>query len=104
MKNYLFKIEPQVYNYSKLINYYQKANENKFLEKIYTTNNILESINSKINLYLPKRATTNFFFVKSLSNVIINDELRIKKIIRKDLKTKAILQIIKELDFNNNLK
>ena len=48
-KNYLFKIPAEVYNFSALISYFAKENENKYLEKLYTTNNIVESINSKIN-------------------------------------------------------
>ena len=39
LKRYLFKINPQIYNHSKLIKHYQKENEN-------TTNKVVESINS----------------------------------------------------------
>ena len=49
-------------------------------------------IHSNINLYLPKQIMTNLNFVKCLSNALINDELRVKAIIGKDSKTKAILK------------
>ena len=54
LKSYLFKLNPDVYNYEELINI-KSNNENKYLNKFYTTNNIVESINSKLNYYLPKK-------------------------------------------------
>ena len=54
LKNYIFKIINNGYNYSKIINEYLEGN-NRSIEKLYLTNNICESINSKINFYLLKR-------------------------------------------------
>ena len=51
-----------------------------------------------------KKATNNLNFVKSLIKVLINDDLRDKKIIRKDFKTRTLLCIIKDFDFNKNMK
>ena len=48
LKNYLFKVNESVYNYENLI-YKENGQiniENKFLKKLYLTNNISESINS----------------------------------------------------------
>ena len=55
LKSYLFKLSPNIYNYSELIQYFEKENENIFLDKLYTTNNICESLNSKFAFYLPKK-------------------------------------------------
>ena len=55
LKNYLFKLNPKIYNYVDLINYFKEDNNNLFLNKLYATNNICESINSKINYFLPKK-------------------------------------------------
>ena len=38
IKNYLFKINPKIYNFSELIDYFNKHNNNKFIDKIHTTN------------------------------------------------------------------
>lgn len=54
LKKYLFKLNPKIYNYVELINYFEKDNNNLFLNKLYTTNNICESINSKINFFAKK--------------------------------------------------
>ena len=64
--------------------------------KLYTSNNICnnicESLNSKISLYLPKKVTDNYNFVSSLVKVIANDLLDDNvKIFRKDYKTRTIM-------------
>ena len=53
LKNYLFKLDGKIYNYSEIINHFRNKNDERFIEKLYTTNNICESLNSKINFYLP---------------------------------------------------
>jgi len=105
LKNYLFKLSPKIYNYSKLIEHFKNNNNNNnFLEKLYTTNNICESINSKISFNLPKKQTNNFNFVSALSNILSNELIDAnKKIYRKDYKTKCLLKIISDLDLNNTL-
>ena len=47
LKKYLFKLNPKVYNYTELIKHFDNINSDKFIEKLYTTNNICESLNSK---------------------------------------------------------
>ena len=64
LKNYLFKLNPHIYNYNKLINYFKSKDNNLYLENLYTSNNICESINSKLNYYLSKRATNNYNFIR----------------------------------------
>ena len=70
---------------------------------MYTTNNIIESIKSKLNYYLPKKVTNNYSFIKSITKVLINDSLKDFINYRKEYKTKALLNLIKDLDFNNNI-
>lgn len=93
-----------IYNYTNLINYFKEENNNKFLDKLYTSNTICESINSKLNYQLPKRATNNYSIVKSLSNVFANDIIRKESIYRKDFQTKSIIKLRQDKDYNNNLK
>ena len=106
LKKYILKIDPNVYNYSQLIEHFKIENEeNKFLDKLYTSNNICESLNSKISLYLPKKVTDNYNFVSSLTKILSNDLIEDNaKIFRKDYKTRTLLKLIDEMDLNNNLK
>ena len=107
MKKFLFKLSPKIYNYSELINHFKNNNNyNTFLEKLYTTNNISESLNAKISLYLPKKPTNNYNFINSLSNVLCNqlNDNNNNHICRKDHKTKSLLKLIEEKDFNNKLE
>ena len=48
LNNYIFKLVPNIHNYAKLISLNKEKNEKKFLDKLYTTNNICESLNSKL--------------------------------------------------------
>ena len=57
------------------------------MNKIYITNNNVESINSKINYYLPKNITSNINFVQFLTNLIANNKLN-----NNEYKKKIILQ------------
>ena len=104
INNYIFKLSPQVYNYSELINFFKDNNENKFLRKLYTTNNIVESVNSVLSFNLPKRVTNNKDFVKCISKILYIDSLENKTVKRKDYKTKALLKLIKDENLNSNLK
>ena len=45
-------------------------NKENILNKIYLTNNILESIHSKINTFLPKHKTNTYNFINSIKNII----------------------------------
>ena len=61
------------YNYGRL-NYSIQKNNIKYMEKLYTTNNVVESLNSRINFYLPKGINSIIKFVNSISKFIINEE------------------------------
>ena len=106
MKKFLFKLSPKIYNYSELIGCLKNnINFNVFLEKLYTTNNISESLNAGVSLCLPGGPTDNCNFVDSLSNVLCNQlNDNNNHIYRKDYKTKSLLNLIEERDFNNNLE
>lgn len=65
MKNYLFKINENLYNYEKLINYKNSKNYPNHLLKFYTTNSIVESLYSKFNFYLSKIIINNKDFINS---------------------------------------
>ena len=65
LKEYLFKLNESTYNYEELIKYkneekyqnnYNDNNDNIYFKKLYLTNNICESINAKLNYYLPRKA------------------------------------------------
>ena len=43
LKSYLFKLSPKVYNYFEIIEHFKNDNNNKFIDKLYTTKNICES-------------------------------------------------------------
>ena len=74
LKTYLFLLSPKIYNYSEIIQHFKISNNNnKFLDKLYTTNNICESLNSKISFNLPKKSANNFNFVNALSNILSNE-------------------------------
>ena len=104
LKNYLFKLSPTIYNYSKIIEHFKNNDNNYFINKLYTTNNICESLNSKISFNLPKKPTNNFNFVSALTNILTNEIIdENRKIYRKDYKTKCLLKIINDLDLNNEI-
>ena len=51
----MLKLNESVYNYENLIDYKKEAennsiDNNKYLDTLYLTNNVVESINSKLNL------------------------------------------------------
>ena len=71
---------------------------------MYTTNNIVESVNSVLAFNLPKRVTNNKDFVKCISKILYIDSLENKTVKRKDYKTKALLKLIKDENLNSNLK
>lgn len=76
LENYLFKLDPSLYNYENLITY-KNNNENKYIDKLYLTNNVVESINAKLNYYLPKKSTDNNTFITSITKVLINNIINI---------------------------
>ena len=68
LKNYWFKKNNNIYNFSDFIKKY--SNEKKYMNKIYITNNIVESIHCKINYYLLKHITNAFYFLKCINPLI----------------------------------
>ena len=73
LNNYWFKKNNRIYNYSEFFSKYK--NDNLALNKIYLTNNIVESIHGKLNYYLPKHIANNQNFINSLNNIFINDTI-----------------------------
>ena len=100
LKNYLFKLDGNIYNYSEIINHFKNLKDDRFVEKLYTTNNICESLNSKINFYLPKKTINNKAFIESLTKVLLNSATTKAETIRKDFVTKSLLNLIRDLDLN----
>ena len=94
-KNWISKT-PSYFNYYELFN-------NDLLEEgiphFYTTNNIAESLHSKLTLYLPNKKITNNNII-SMRNVILNYETKINTIKRKDYITKSLICKAKTLQKN----
>ena len=101
LKRTWFKKGRKDFNYSKVIKEYY--NNIKIIDKIYLTNNIIESLHSKINSYLPKYKTTVYNFIKSLENVIFNDTIKNISVKRYDFKTRSLLILIDKENLNNNV-
>ena len=107
LNRYLFKIDPNIYNYDKFINYKKEQHNNKYLKYLFTTNNVVESINAKLNYYLTKGVTTNTNFVNSITKFLINDtyeennKINIK---RHDYITKTFLKILDSEYFKEGIK
>ena len=101
LKRTWFKKGRKDFNYSKVIKEYY--NNIKIIDKIYLTNNIIESLHSKINSYLPKHKTTVYNFIKSLENVIFNDTIKNISVKRYDFKTRSLLILIDKENLNNNV-
>ena len=93
-KQYLFKLINNGFNYDKILKEKYDKGNCKSNEKLYLMKNVVESINSKINFYLPKRITNNSDFIDALSNIFINSKFEKKDIIRHDYLTKSLIQII----------
>ena len=70
----------------------------------FLTNNVCEALHSKINYFIPKRATTAKDFTTSLKKLFIYNLIKGQDIIRKDFKSKAIILLIKDFDLNNQCK
>ena len=101
LKNYCFKKNNNIYNYSEFIKKY--SNEKKYMNKIYITNNIVESIHGKINYYLPKHITNVFNFLNCINKIFLNDTIDNNTIIRHDYITKSLLLLIDKENLNNKM-
>ena len=98
-------INYNLFNYSDLLKYkINKDGDNLYLKNFYVTNNIAESLHSKINKYLPRNHTSAENFVITMKKVFIDNSIKNNNIIRYDIKTRAIIQIIKDFDLNNETK
>ena len=61
LNNTRFKKDYRIYNYYKLFENVNEDNKN-LLEHMFLTNNIEESLHSKINYYIPKKKINYNFF------------------------------------------
>ena len=67
------------------------------IQHFYFTNNIAESLHSKLGLYLPYKKVNNNNFIISIRNVILNYETKIGNIKRKDYITKILITYAKKI-------
>ena len=74
------------------------------MEKLYLTNNIIESLHAKLNYFLPRHVTNQYNFVNSMNNILINDSIINSQIKRKDFKTKSLIMIVEKEKLNENFK
>jgi len=95
-KNYIIK-NMELYNFSFILDYAKNKDKVNYLKKLYLTNNIEESIHSKINYNLPKKSTTNNDFINTVENIFINEQFKNKKLIRYDYVSQTLLAIIEDL-------
>ena len=102
LNNFLFKLDDNQFNYEDLINYHNK--ENKIYDnlklRLHFTQNIIESLNGKINYYYPKRSTNNVTFINSISKIIMNSILKKDNIIRHDYVIRSLILLIDKLNLN----
>ena len=99
LQKYIFKIINEGYNFEKLINEYYEKNNKKSLEKLYFTNNICESINSKINF--KKHRCVSRAIIKIIIDEKLNENLRWIKFDEFKAKQKYIITGY-ELDLEEN--
>ena len=64
----------------------------------------MESLNAKINYYLPKKTSNNLEFVECLSKIFINSKLNDRDIIRHFYATKTLINLIDNFKLNDNPK
>ena len=76
----------------------------KSLEKVYVTNNICETIHSKLSKFLGNKPITKNLFRDTLNYVFNNYAFNNKKIVRKDYITRTIIIIIEKYELNNKPK
>ena len=67
-------------------------------------NNIIESINSKINSYLAKRTPYNNEFISYLTKIFINCKNVGENIIRHDYVSRTLIHLIKKYKLNDTPK
>ena len=76
-------------------NYYEILDNNNLKETLphfFATNNVAESLHSKMNQYLPNNKISNTNFILSIRNIISNYELKKDNVIRKDYVTCTLIE------------
>ena len=86
-KNWISK-KPELDNYYDIFRINNPSNTMPFF---FATNNIAESLHSKLKLYLPYKRTSNINFIISMRNIINNSEIKKNDLIRKDYVTKTLI-------------
>ena len=100
LQNFWFKKNIRDYNYSYFI---EKFKENDAaLKKLYLTNNILESLHSKINYNLPHSIPNKYNFIKCMKYILLNDLIKNDNYKRYDFVTKSFLLLIENEKLNQN--
>ena len=95
-KNWL-KEDPKIFNYYNII----KKEYKGIIAHLYLTNNIAESINSKISKLIPKTKLSPNDFINVMKNILTHNEIKKQNIIRKDYIAKALANIAPELEEND---
>ena len=102
LNSYWFRKDIKEFNYSSFIEKYKE--NDKALQKLYITNNIIESLNSKINSYALTSNPNKINFINSMKNIIINDTIKLSEYKRYDFITKSLLLLIEKENLNNSFK
>ena len=89
------------YNYYNYSDIFKIHSLKKILPHFYATNNIEESLHSKINNYLPTRKISCNNFILSLRNILQYNELKKNDIPRKDYITKTLVYYADTIKDNN---
>ena len=92
----------ELYNFSFILYYAKNKDKVNYLKNLYLTNNIEESIHSKINYNPPKKNTTNSDFIFTVENIFINEQFKNKKLILYDYVSQTLLPIIDDLNFKKS--
>ena len=98
LQNYWFKKNIRDYNYSYFIEKFKK--NDSALKKLYLTNNILESLHSKISNNLSGSIPSKYNFIKCMKIILINDIIKHDNYKRYDFITKSIILLIEKENLN----
>ena len=90
------------FNYLKFIEKYR--NNVKALNKLYITNNIIESLHHKLTYNVPKCVLNKYNFINSMKNIFTNDIIKHNIYKRYDYITQALLLMINKKNINNKFK
>ena len=101
-KNWLDK-NFKIFNYYKLIKDSNQDNS-KILNHIFLTNNISESLHSKINYYIPRSKMTSFVFINAIKNFLFKNELKTNIIKRRDYISKTLIKFAKDITDSKDFK